>query len=1444
MTNTPETPPAPEALPQAQAPARPSLVWRLLHSGLRTTAATVAVLGLAAAGAGSWVWTSAAGTAWALGLVPGLQVQGLQGALGRGNFTAAKLHFITSGGVLDVTDLQATGLQWHWRPQPGAWVGLQMQTLQTGPVHWQSGAASGKPAPTDLHLPLELAVGSARIASLTVDRLPTLTDLQAALHLGADGGSAHTVTGLRFALDRLQTQANLRIATAAPLAVNADLSLQSLAGAARPWQATLQTQGPLASLQARVHLSGSAAAGQKPPALDIAANLRPFAAWPLGPLTLRTEALDLSTLHSGAPKTLLSGTAQIDSAGLRQPLHLQLLLSNQAPGRWDQGALPITLVDLDALGEPATDTPKGTAANQPSLEKITLQRFKAELASQGNAGPPQVSLSPSGGGSGTARPWGRSDRGDLAQITGTGQWLHAGTVGEAQASFNVSNLHPVALDKRLAPMRLSGPVKLSLQGLPPPSVLLGVAAAPTTPKLDVDARLRGHLDAAAGGSPEVELRMDASLGPNRIELRELKAQAAGAQALLQGTLDQTAPQRWHWQLAGQLQDFDPRPWWPFAEGSPWAKGPHRLNAKLDSNASAPLAALASLGRQPREALAQFDGQLSLNMAPSQLAGVAVMGELRLDSHAATPLTSQWQVAGNSLSLQARNAIGSPGEHWQLAVQAPALAGLAPLLALDDELKTRVPSAGRIEAQLSADGRGQAWQWQGKVLASGLSGKGYLAESINLSGQGGSTLDAPLDIKLQAQGLQQGAARIDLFSATLTGSAHEHQLALQLESPARPPEWFEQVLAARTGSGTRVQASATGRWQPEANAKAGSSAGQWQGRITDLQGRARDGSGQPWLAGQDVRLALSLNDTGTLQSFSAEPGRIVLPGTALRWTTMQYEARPGQPLPRLVVQAQIEPFALAPLLARAQPELGWRGDLTLAGDIQINSGERFDADLVFERRSGDLSVADDVRDLSGHIQSLGLSDLRLGLSAHDGNWAFTEALAGKQLGEMAGVASVHARADQVWPSAQAALDGVLQMRVANLAAWGAWVPPGWRLGGELSTSAKLGGRFGAPEFTGQLTGRNLSAHHALLGVQLSDGQVDMVLQGDKAHINQFAFKGGEGQLSVQGDATLGEAPQVQLALLADHFLLLGRVDRRLVTSGRASLLLNRDAMKLDGQLKVDEGLIDFSRGGAPGLDDDVTVVDSRVHPTDPDAPVVAAKPARPVLLSAKLDLGNALRIKGRGLDTRLRGELRLNNPGDKLAVNGKVRTDDGTYAAYGQKLEIERGELSFNGPVEDPQLDILAVRPNLDIKVGVAVTGSAMNPRVRLASDPEMADADKLSWLMLGRAPEGLGKADTALLQRAAMALLAGEGEAPTDAILGALGITDFGVRQTTEGNVQDTVVSLGKQLGRHWYVGYERGVNATTGTWQLIYRLAQRFTLRAQSGSDNALDLIWSWRLK
>jgi translocation and assembly module TamB len=189
------------------------------------------------------------------------------------------------------------------------------------------------------------------------------------------------------------------------------------------------------------------------------------------------------------------------------------------------------------------------------------------------------------------------------------------------------------------------------------------------------------------------------------------------------------------------------------------------------------------------------------------------------------------------------------------------------------------------------------------------------------------------------------------------------------------------------------------------------------------------------------------------------------------------------------------------------------------------------------------------------------------------------------------------------------------------------------------------------------------------------------------------------------------------------------------------------------------------------------------------------------MDLQVGLGEKLRLRGRGLDTQLRGELRLTTPAAKLAVDGTVRTAAGTYAAYGQKLSIDRGELTFTGAVENPRLDIIATRPNLEQVVGVAVTGTALNPRVRLFSEPEMADLDKLSWLVLGRAQDSLGGTDTALLQRAALGLLAGEGSGPTDQLINAVGLDEVSFREA-EGEVRET----------------------------------------APSGLDNSLDAIWTWR--
>ncbi|MEY2690270.1 MAG: hypothetical protein RL375_4470, partial [Pseudomonadota bacterium] len=405
----------------------------------------------------------------------------------------------------------------------------------------------------------------------------------------------------------------------------------------------------------------------------------------------------------------------------------------------------------------------------------------------------------------------------------------------------------------------------------------------------------------------------------------------------------------------------------------------------------------------------------------------------------------------------------------------------------------------------------------------------------------------------------------------------------------------------------------------------------------------------------------------------------------------------------------------------------------------------------------------------------------------------------------------------------------------------WLPAGWRLSGRLTTQARIAGRLGAPELSGELVGQQIAVRNGLQGVDWNDARLRVTLAGEMAHIDELVVKGGAGTLKGTGQLRLGHAPGVQLSLTADHFAALQRIDRKVVVSGNAELTVDARATTIKGKLRADEGRIDVSQGDAPGLADDVIVSRPEADAAAARDRSAAPRSRRGLALDIGADLGENFELTGRGITTNLAGVLQVSSPNDRIAITGTIRAVDGNYAAYGQKLSIDRGLITFGGPAENPRLDIRATRPDLDdVKVGVEITGTAQNPRVRLFSEPEMSNTDKLSWLLLGRASDGLGSTDLSLLQRAAFSLLAGESDSPS--IIQRLGLDQLGVRQTEGTTARETIVSLGKQLSRRWYVGYERSLNAATGSWQLIYRLAQRFTLRAQSGVDNAVDLIWTWR--
>jgi len=647
---------------------------------------------------------------------------------------------------------------------------------------------------------------------------------------------------------------------------------------------------------------------------------------------------------------------------------------------------------------------------------------------------------------------------------------------------------------------------------------------------------------------------------------------------------------------------------------------------------------------------------------------------------------------------------------------------------------------------------------------------------------------------------------------------------------------------------------------------------WRGRLLQASVAASDPTASPkspappWLQVQPTDITwqqgpggrnLVVQSTG-LQFMGAE-----LKVERLRWQggapTASTAAGDAQTTQSLDLLLRLAPLNLPQWLARWQPQAGWGGDLTVGGQLRAlrQPGRPWEIDAELARQSGDITLSEPT--VEGQTaQRLGLREARASLSVRNGQWTLQQTLDGRVLGRLSGRQTVQVRDPMALPQADATLSGEVDLQVASLRPLATWAPAGWRLNGQLQARAQIGGTLGAPRWSGWVQGEQLSVSQSLLGVHLSEGQLRIDLDGERARLTRFVASGGPqgGRLLADGEARLGASPQLQLHVQAERFAALQRIDRRIVLSGETQTTVSADSLQVRGRIHIDEGLIDIGHASAPTLGDDVTVRrrpgapwdDGDVATSDSGGGRASGSGQRKVDAEIALDLGQQLRLKGHGLDGLLVGQLQVSTPSNKPAIKGVVKLSQGSFAAYGQKLRIERSTITFTGLIDNPRLDILAMRPQLptadesDVRVGVRITGTALDPRIRLYSEPALSETEQLSWLVLGRAPTGLGGADIGLLQSAAVALLSGDSrEGLTDKVIGLLGLDNLSVRQS-EGTVRDTVVNVGKQVSRHWYVGYERNLNATGGNWQLIYALAQRFKLRAQAGEDNAVDFIWQWR--
>jgi translocation and assembly module TamB len=1227
-------------------------------------AGAIALLLAVAAASVWWSVRSERGSAWLLSLLPGVRVESPSGRL-LGDFSAKQVIIKLPGSSDTVT---LTGLGWKGltieRAASPRWLRIDIASMEIVRIDLALGAAKSEPLkpPTDLRLPIELELRALHVGELQAAALGAqpIRELRAHLHMGANGGAEHRIDGLVLSRDRLQASGEARIASAAPMALNATLQLAQQAADNLPaWSASATLAGPLAEPMLQATLRAAAATDGQAQALDLRAALRPFAAWPLGELQASTTALDLSAFSSAAPATAITGRAVATSTAADQPARLALDLSNALPGRWNEGKLPLHHLALELAGRP----------DQPNA--LTVRQLSAEL------GTPQQAA---------------------GRITGQGRWSPTEWSLDAQ----LADVRPALLDARAPSMRLSGPLALTGAGA-----------------VKIKAELAGQVDGIKAARV-VQLKLDATLNATpdtaRIELRDLQALAGEARAQVSGLVTHTARDApWAVKLDAVLKEFDPALWWPGRDDSPWRKQVNRLNASGKIDLQLPAAASS---RAPLAMLVALRGQAALTLNPSTLAGVPLTGSATLQSSGGAQVATAIDLVAEGNHVHATGQLATSGDGlndtWDVTIAGPTLARLAPVYRLLSSTSSEAAFAGSLNASAHLSGRWPAITTQGELEANGLRVGAFSVQKAQGRWSLGTAASAPVDAQLtltQAALMQAGAAAgpsIESAQLQLKGTGRAHTLEVRADSKARPPAWVDGVQA--TPASSTAHTLALLQMQGGLVDVSDTTLASWRGTIQqlDVRSSAAAANAAPLLHTQAVALE-ALWSGGPLRA-SVQPGRADVLGGAVRWSRIAWAAAAtAGGFAQIEAEAEVEPLRIAPLLARAQPDFGWGGDLSVSAHVKLRSAPTFNADIVIERASGDLTVTEEQG-----TRALGLTDLRLGLTADNGTWNFTQGLAGKTLGVAAGAVVVRTAPQATWPPADAPIQGVLELQVADLGTWGTWVPPGWRLAGALRASAGINGRFGAPEYTGEVQGTQLGVRNFLQGVNVSDGDVAIRLQGTSARIERFTAKAGNGSVKLEGEASLGEAPKAVLQLTADKFQLLGRVDRRIVTSGNGRLQLDAKSLAFDGAFGVDEGLIDFTRSDAPALSSDVEVVRAKGAPAPADAASApTANPVREVALDLRVALGDKLRLRGRGIDTGLSGDLRITSPGGRLAVNGTVSATDGTYAAYGQKLVIDKGLIAFNGAVENPRLDIEATRPNLDVRVGVAVSGVATNPRIRL-----------------------------------------------------------------------------------------------------------------------------------
>ncbi len=974
-----------------------------------------------------------------------------------------------------------------------------------------------------------------------------------------------------------------------------------------------------------------------------------------------------------------------------------------------------------------------------------------------------------------------------ARIEGSGQFRpgsqDAGHQQDMAGQFKlrIADLDLNQIHRQVRPTRLSGPLEVTL--------------APNAQQILLtlqDQSLRLHLDS--------------SIGAGLLTLKEATLAAGRSRLEASGTLQTVGAMGYD--IKGRLLDFDPAAVLQAVAPPPTANRKGRASA----HTVAPVSARINMDITASGALSpEMRVKLGFAIHDSRYGELPMggRGEINVAGTRLLPSKASLQIAGNSVDLD--GSFGAPSDELKLKIDAPQLArlgyGLSGLLRLDGQL-----SGTRQRPALQAS-------YQAEQLAFGAHRLHHLAGQADLHSNLAAGVNSPdnrLALTLEADGYDGPQAQLARLALKLDGTYATHALSLQANGKL---QGHPLDLAVRAHG--RVTEKTRGHYG-------------WDGSIDQLENH-----GFPRIA-MTSPLSLQASATG----IEAGSTRIEIDRTALELRQFSY----GQG--RIASAGQVHALDVSRLLELVQQFTGTqppvKSDLVLDSDWDFSLDERASGYLQVTRRSGDLRVNSSVGEAA-----LGLSELKLRADFQGEQMRVAGRMEAARIGslELAGQVGLQRVDRLLMLTADSPLDLKARLAVPELKRVGDLIGPQVSLNGTLSADLNAGGTLAQPRLSGAINGDKLAVTQFDQGIQLKDGVVRIVMDSNVIELRQFEFHGGNGTLRAEGKVQLGaDNPDLMATLTAERLELFASPDRQLMLSGQGKISNVNEQLHVDGKFTVDKALFDLPKSSAPKLGDDVVIVSrtgkNRVGAAASSAQKLEAATEKPAskfapVIQIAVDLGNDFRFRGSGADLRLSGDMSVRSePLAPLRASGTINVAEGNYEAFGTKLNIERGIINFQGPIANPNINILAMRRNQDVEAGVSVTGNARQPRVQLVSEPNVPDDEKLSWMMFGH-----GTDSSSIGQRTASSqALALVGNMGGKRIAKDIGLDQFSIGSSESGLTDEQVVNLGKAITEKIALGYEQSLQGAASVAKATWQISRRWSVVARAGTINGLNILFNRR--